>query len=285
MMVIKINEKALDISLENENTLGDVLAGLDQWLSNSGHRISEIIIDGQEMSSSMLEEAFQRDIKTIKSLDINTNVIAELWAASLLNLIEDIKEFEKSEFEEKAKYFEKWQETVTARFISAEMPELFAFCANAFSGSDVTPQTLLSITQEIQREVTDPKNELTNMEPVLNEICTRLTDLPLDIQTGKDARAAQTIQIFSAITEKIFRIFKQLGTQGYLSGDTDEEAALCELMTGFADVLRDLLEAYEKSDSVLVGDLAEYEAAPKIKELYNAILENVNLSEKAQGDE
>ena len=286
-MDIKINDMALDISLENENTLGDVLAGLEQWLSNSGHRISELKIDGQAVTSSMLEEAFKKDVKTIKSIDIYTNVIAELSAASLLNLIEDIKEFEALSFEDKSKYCEKWQETATAQFIFAELPDLYAFCRNVFSNGDVTPQTLLSITEEIQREVNDPKTELVNLEPILNEICVRLTDLPLDIQTGKDARAAQTIQLFSAVTEKIFRIIKQLNTQGYLSPDVQQtdNKSLTELMSYFSNILKELLEAYEKNDSVLVGDLTEYEASPKIKELYKAILENVEIKDRADKGE
>jgi len=286
-MDIKINDMALDISLENENTLGEVLAGLEQWLSNSGHRISELKIDGQAVTSSMLEEAFKKDVKAIKSIDIYTNVIAELSAASLLNLIEDIKEFEALSFEDKSKYCEKWQETATAQFISAELPDLYAFCRNVFNNGDVTPQTLLSITEEIQREVNDPKNELIKLEPILNEICVRLTDLPLDIQTGKDAHAAQTIQLFSAVTEKIFRIIKQLNTQGYLSPDVPQtdDKSLTELMSYFGNILKELLDAYEKNDSVLVGDLTEYEASPKIKELYKAILENVNIKEKADGEE
>jgi len=281
-MEIKINDMALDISLENENTLGEVLAGLEQWLSNSGHRISELKIDGKELSSSMIEEAFKKDIKSVKTLDVYTNVVAELSAASLLNLTEDIKEYEGLNFDEKSKYLEEWRKTVTAQFLSAEIPELYAFCCNVFSGGDVTPQVLNSIVEEIQREVTDPKNEFINLEPVLDEICARLTDLPLDIQTGKDARAAQTMQIFSAVTEKIFRIFRQLNTQGYLSADEADAKEISDSMSNFADILKELLEAYEKNDTVLVGDLTEYEASPKIKELYKAILENVILTEKAQ---
>jgi hypothetical protein len=282
-MEIKINDKALDISLENENTLGEVLAGLEEWLSGSGNRICELKIDGETVTSSMIEEAFKKDVKTVKSLDISTNAIAELCAASLLNLIEDIKEFEGLNFEEKGKYCEKWRQTVTAHFISSEMGDLYSFCCNVFTGGDVTPQTLLAIVEEIQREVNDPKKELIHLEPILNEISVRLADLPLDIQTGKDARAAQTIQLFSAITEKIYRILKQLDTQGYLSREVKGQD-LGELMTNFGNVLKELLDAYEKNDSVLVGDLTEYEASPKIKELYKAILENVHLTEKEKGE-
>jgi len=280
-MEIKINDKILDVTLDNENTLGDVLAGLEQWLINSGHRISEIKIDGQAVKASMLEDAFSREVKTIKCIDVYTNVIAELTAASLLNLLEDIKEYEPLGFEDKAKFFTNWKNSATAQFISAEMPDLFAFCGNTFTNGDVSSETLYSITEEILREVNEPKTELKNVGPVLNEICVRLVDLPLDIQTGKDARAAQTIQLFSAITEKIFRIFKQLEIQGYLAAEkAGKEKPLTQLVTEFKNVLNDLLEAYEKNDSVLVGDITEYEASPKLKELYLAALEYIQQEDK-----
>jgi len=275
-MEIKINGKVLDASLENENTLGEVLASLEEYLSNAGHRISQLNIDGKLVNASMIEEYFNKEIKSINSIEIHTNVIAELTAASLLNLIEDIKEYENLNFEEKSKFFAKWKESATAGFISVEMPDLYVFCGNTFSNGDVSVQTLLSITDEIQREVNEPENEITNIEPILNEICTRLEELPLDIQTGKDARAAQTIQIFSAMAEKIFRVFKQLDIQGYLSKDyASNVKPIPQLITEFGNILGELLDAYEKNDSVLVGDITEYEASPKLKELYKAIIMQV----------
>ncbi|MCL2808860.1 MAG: hypothetical protein FWD24_02205 [Treponema sp.] len=287
-MEIKINDKTLDVSLDNECTVGEVLANLEQWLTDSGHRISEINIDGQSVSASMIEEIFGRDIKTITCIDIHTNVIAELTAASLINLLEDINEYANLNFEEKTNYFDKWKDSATAQFIRAEIPDLYMFCVNTFSIGEVAVHTLISITEEIQREVHDPKKELTDIEPILNEICERLVDLPLDIQTGKDARAAQTIQVFTAVTEKIFRIIKQLDIQGYFlkneSAASQNEKPITQLLTEFGCVLKDLLEAYEKNDSVLVGDLTEYEASPKLKDLYKKVIENIHNQEESQGN-
>jgi molybdopterin converting factor small subunit len=296
-MEIKINNKTLDASLENENTLGDVLAGIEQWLSSQGFRIAELDIDGQSINASMIEEIFNREINTIKCININTNAIAELTAASLMNLIEDIKEYENLNFEEKKEFHNKWKNSATAAFIYAEMPDLYAFCANTFSKGEMDIKTLMSITEEIQREVNKPSEEFANIEVVLNEICERLVDLPLDIQTGKDARAAQTIQLFSAVSEKIIRIFRQLDIQGYLSqgcqsqgctSQKGESKPLNQLITEFGNVIRELFDAYEKNDSVLVGDLTEYEASPKIRELYYAVLKNCKntseLQNKVQGN-
>ncbi|MDR0464859.1 MAG: hypothetical protein LBG94_07085 [Treponema sp.] len=274
-MDIKINDRALDVSLDNENTLGEVLAGLEQWLGNMGHRISSISIDGEQTSASMIESIFSREIDKIQCVDIQTNAIAELMAASLLNLLEDIREFEKIDFKDKQEFFNNWTGSATAQFISAEIFDLYAFCVNTFSNGNMTGETLISVTEEILREVNEPVKELTNLEPILKDTCERLENLPLDIQTGKDARAAQSIQIFSAVTEKIIRLYRQLNMQGYLSTDEQSEELLETQITNFSGVLKELLEAYEKNDSVLVGDLTEYEASPKLKDLFYAILGNV----------
>jgi hypothetical protein len=281
-MEIKINNKKLDAKLDNEKTIGEVLANLEQWLTDSGHRITELNIDGQTINTSMLEEIFEKEIDTISCIEVQTNVIAELTAASLLNLLEDIKEYEGLDHEGKVSFFNNWKESATAHFISAEIPDLYSFCLNTFNKGEVAVQTLISVTEEIQREVNDPKNELISIEPVLNEICQRLVDLPLDIQTGKDSRAAQTIQLFTAVTEKIFRIIKQLDIQGYLEQTTDGKPFI-QLITEFGKVLKELLEAYEKNDSVLVGDLTEYEASPKLKNLFEVIIDTIEKQEEMQG--
>ncbi|MCL2800884.1 MAG: hypothetical protein FWD28_03915 [Treponema sp.] len=274
-MEIKINDKILDAKPENENTVGEVLSSVEQWLESSGHRISELKIDNELVNVSEIGDVFAKNIDSVNLMEIRTLAIGELAAASILNLIEDIKEYEGLDFNGKKAFFETWKTSAAAGFLSAEMPDLFGFCVNTFSNGEIGAQTLLSITEEIQREVIEPVKELSNIEPVLNEICERLIRLPLDIQTGKDALAAQTIQIFSAVTEKIIRIFRQLDIQGYLSLASGSEKPLNQLITEFWNVLKELLEAYEKNDSILVGDITEYEAAPKLKKLYFAILENI----------
>jgi len=274
-MEIRINEHPLDVSLENEKTIGDVLAALDQWLYDSKHILSGLSIDGQKIPASQIEEVFLRDIDSVNCLDIETNSVADITTSSLVTLLDDIKEFENIDFSEKSNFLSNWTESAAGRFINSEMADLYKLCVSAFQG-DVLIQTLRSITEERLNEVNSPVEEFIKTEPVLNEICEKLVDLPLDIQTGKDMKAAQTVQLFTAITEKIFRIFYQLDIQDYFAKDqtADNKNKIISLINEFTDVLKDLLEAYEKNDSVLVGDLAEYEASVKIKELYSVILKN-----------
>jgi hypothetical protein len=278
-MQIRINNQAADITLENEKTAGEVIRNIEQWLASGGHRLSGISIDGQQALPSTLDSFFLKEIENIKTLDLYTSTMSELTAESLLNLMADIKDFQTLNYEEKKNFYQNWKESAQANFICEQMPDLYNFFVNSFSGSDVNTQVVFSMTEERLREVKEPQAEFLKLQPILDEICVRLENLALDIQTGKDARAAQTIQLFTGVSEKIFRILRQLEIQGYLS---DGEKQFSGVIGEFGNLLKELLEAYEKHDTILVGDLAEYEAAPKLKELYSAIINNSNKSVQTQ---
>jgi hypothetical protein len=270
-MEIRINGQTADITIDHEKTVGEILASIDEWLGSSGYYLSGLCVDGNAVDTVSMNEVFLREIEKVKLLEIDTIPLAALVSMSLGYLPDDIDEYEKTSFQDRSKFLDNWKQRSYVQFISGQMPELFSLYVSAFSQEGVSPETLRSITQERQREVTDPAAEGVNLQPVLEEICARLTDLPLDIQTGKDMRAAQTIQIFSGIGEKILRIVRQLDIQGYLPETANDEKPYIQTTEEFGNVLKDLLDAYERHDTVLVGDLAEYEIAPKLMELYEII--------------
>jgi len=285
-MEIKLNDQKLDVNFEHENTLGEVLAGLEQWLDNSGHRLTNFSIDGQNINASMVEEIFPRKIDTIKTLDIFTDLTANLSTTALITLIDDIKNYESANLEEKSGFLNNWKNNSHSQFISSEMADLYSLCVNTFSGYS-SCETLNLITEERLREVQNPSEEFAKIEGLLNDICERLINLPLDIQTGKDRFVSETIQLFSGITEKIFRIFYQIESQGFFAREqktensnfSDKEQIMRQI-TAFGKILKEFLEAYEKNDSVLVGDIAEYETSPKLKELYFTIQQSIKTREK-----
>jgi len=268
-MEIRINGQIADIVLDSEKTVGDILAGFEQWLANSGNRLSGLVLDGETVDTGSMEAAFGRDINSVKTLDIFISSLAELTAQGLAQICRDIEEYESLGFDGKQKYFENWSESPQARFTAEQIPELFALCKKTFSDGDVSPRILLPIIEERLRELDDPAGELAALEPLVSDVCVRLEDLPLDIQTGKDGQAAQTVQIFSSIAEKIFRIFNMLEAEGPA---TDE---ITGYKTEFSTVVKDMMAAYEQHDTVLVGDLAEYELAPRLRTLYDAIVKTL----------
>jgi hypothetical protein len=287
-MEIRINGKKADITLENEKTIGDVMANLETWLASSGHRLSGISIDGKNNDNRPLVEIFSLQIETVKTLELSTTSLADLYAATLLNLLEDIKEFESLKIEDKNNYFDSWKQRAQALFISEQMPDLFNFFVNLFMYGTMGAESVYAITEERLREVREPYPEFSKLKPLLDETCGRLLDLPLDIQTGKDARASQTIQIFSGVSEKILRILRQFDIQGFLSRNasgaetTDSEKQIIQMIENFGNIVKELLEAYERSDTVLVGDLAEYEASPMLKDLYEVIESSIDIKAGTQ---
>jgi hypothetical protein len=99
-----------------------------------------------------------------------------------------------------------------------------------------------------------------------------MEELPLDLQTGRDEQAAETIRLFSGMSEKFFRILAIHKSDG-LSMDTleiDGNAAKA-FMEEFNNALRELSAAYENNDTVLVGDITEYELAPRLVKFYSAL--------------
>ncbi|MCL2184884.1 MAG: hypothetical protein FWB86_03380 [Treponema sp.] len=276
-MNIRINGVTLDVSLEKEKYVSEILTEIEKWLSDSGHVLSGLTVDGKEMNASEIDNVFKKEISTIENLDIHTESISFLTSSCLSVLLEDIKKFESISFEEKSNFFNNWKETSCAKFINEETPDLFSLCENTFLRGEISCQLLVSVTEERIREINEPDTEFSKLESVINEICGKLTDLPLDIQTGKEAQAAQTIQLFTAITEKIMRIYYQLDTQGYFNKEQyeAEKEKIIKRITDFTGILQELYDAYQKNDSVLVGDLAEYEASVRIKEIYSIILSKI----------
>ena len=275
-MKIRINGVDADIQPETEKTVGELLFALDNWLAGSGHRLSGLVIDGQTINAGSMEDCFGRNIDTINTLDVSTNSVLELLAEGLFHVLQDIEAYEAASFEEKSAFAGHWQETPEAHLLAEQSIDLFSYAIETFSGEGVSPPSLRMLVEERLRELREPADEMERTNPLVEEICVRLEELPLDIQTGKDARAAETIGIFSGIAEKVFRVYHILKVEGFPVGEiTVADMPVAAYIAEFDTALRELLAAYEQHDTVLVGDIAEYEMAPRLRGLYVAVLEAI----------
>jgi len=273
-MKIRINGVDADIQPETEKTVGELLAALDTWLTGSGHRLSGLAIDGKTIHADDLEDCFGRAIDTVDTLDISANSVLELLAEGLFHVLQDIEAYEAAGFEEKGSFAGHWQGTPEAHLLAEQSPDLYNWVLKTFSGEGSGPQALRMLIEERLRELQNPADEMEKIKPLVEEICVRLEELPLDIQTGKDARAAETVSAFSGIAEKVFRVYHVLKAEGF----PVEEIRVADMpvaayITEFDTALRELLAAYEQHDTVLVGDIAEYEMAPRLRGFYDAVLD------------
>ena len=273
-MKIMINGVNADIRPESEKTIGEVLCVLEKWLSESGFRLSGLNLDGQAINATMMENCFYRDINTVNTLDIITSSLLQLVAESYLNLIQDIYSYNASDSDEKSAFADDWKESPQACFLSEQSPEIYNLALKTFSSDDSGINMFRDIVLERLKELQDPAAEFQKIESIVNNICLRLEELPLDFQTGKDAAAAETINTFSCISEKIFRIINILGMK-YQGELIINDLPIKSFIKEFDAVLLQMLSAYQQQDTVLAGDIAEYEIAPRLSALYVSVLKSI----------
>ena len=272
-MKIMINGVNADIRPENEKTLGEVLSVLDGWLSGSGYRLSGLNVDGEIISTGSMDEIFNKEIDTIGALDISTSSLPELLAECYLNLIQDIDEYETAGFQDKALFAKSWKDSPQACMLAEQSPDLFDRAVKHFygTGESLEPPLRMLVLERL-RELQDPEGEFSKMEPLIKNTCLNLEEVPLDLQSGKDAKAMEKMGSFSGIAEKVFRIINLLKLAAYPINDiTVNDMPIGTYISEFDSVLREMLGAYERHDFILVGDLAEYEMAPRLRSLYASV--------------
>ena len=114
-----------------------------------------------------------------------------------------------------------------------------------------------------------------NLKQIGNEFSSLiepLKNIPVEMQSGKDSVAKQTIIKLS----DVMNLFCSLLTWSSLFPETfgalkvDNEN-ISEFLSNFSQILNDFKDALENSDSVLIGDLAEYEICPRLESIAKSL--------------
>jgi hypothetical protein len=275
-MDITINGNPADITLEKERTLGELLLGIENWLSGSGHSLSGLQVDGEVIKADSVADAFRWDLEKIETIAIKTSTRSELLAEALAAAKAALKTYGEVVFDEQNRVREHWEKSPSGLFLSEKAPELYNGMVETLQGEGLSPQKMERLIDERLEELENPQEELVTMAETVTGIVKRLEDLPLDIQTGRDQQAAETVSLFSGITEKLYRLIFLLYQRGVLTDAvTVADLSIYAFIEEFTTALKELLAAYEGKDAVLVGDLAEYELAPRLLKLYSTIKNSV----------
>ncbi|MDR1411071.1 MAG: hypothetical protein LBI91_02560 [Spirochaetaceae bacterium] len=273
-MDIYINGKTADITLETEKTVGELLSGVEGWLRGSGCRLNGLEIDGEPVAGADISSVFSRNLESMGAVNIKVCPRSELALDALCKARGFLAACVQGEGPEGIAGL--WRASPAASFLEDENPRLFRDIDAAFGpgGAEraAKAENIIPLVDERIRELINPGEEIGRIESLVAGIAGRLEELPLDIQTGKDGRAAETVGGFSAVAEKLFRLFYLIQAQGQdLSGILVESSPVYDFLGEFSAALKELLAAYEGRDVVLVGDLAEYELAPRLRSFYEAL--------------
>ena len=277
-MDIFINDRPADITLDTEKTLGDVLSGIELWVSSSGSRIMAISLDGQALPGDALSAVFDKDVNEVKKLDITVSAYRDLATEAFGLLLATCEFYRDASFEERPPIVQAWEQSAAAHFLQTDISDVYDSAARTFSGEGLPVTDIITLAEERLREILNPALEISGCEELVKSITERMERLPLDMQTGKDQLAAETMQLFTKACEKLFRIFFVLESEGFsLNSIVVDEITVRAFIEEFNAALTEISAAYANRDTVLVGDLSEYELAPRLLKFYSALK---NFSEK-----
>ena len=124
------------------------------------------------------------------------------------------------------------------------------------------------------KEYTTPLESLKETASELKCSALEIGEVSLLLQTGKDNKAMEYIIRFSELTEKASRLLTHLQDTGDISLEKEkigEDASIIDFFKSLNAKLNELINAFMVKDMVLIGDLLEYEIAPRLEQLVSFI--------------
>jgi hypothetical protein len=274
-MDIYIDGNALDVTLEAEQTVGDLFVSLEKWLSDTGFRFAAFALDGKNIHASDVEKAFSTNLSEVSRIEVKTASVTELYAETLLDAAFFLNKYSTAETQGKEKIATEWKTSGGRSFLLKDHPAFAKKIDDYFSLGTGDGTKLDEEVLERLHEIANPEAALLSMKEDIYDITGRLEVLSLNMQMGKDREATETVYLFSEAAEKLFRIIPLMSA---IANDAEYRSFFEE----FTGVLKEFFVAFQAQDSVLAGDLAEYEVSPRLIELYDRLIEK-NDSASAAG--
>ncbi len=287
-MEIKIDRQTIDFSLEKETTVGEVISGIEQWLSTTGLFISMIKVNREELQLEDRGDWQRTPLERVKEIDVSTetqfeqqyealdtvshyfnafynalknkqyNAARELHEESgpVIDYLSSLLGVQK---EDSATPLSQFQQLIASSGIPDGVikKEENAQQLMQYTGA------LIILIRERMNEIAFPVEELRNLMKLLVKTNEEIKDVSLLLQTGKDREAMDLVVRFTELSQKLLRIIHILDISA-LAVDGRSLQEFYQELNGF---FQELHEAFELDDSVLIGDVFEYEIAPRIEKL------------------
>lgn len=189
-MLLKINGQPVDVTLENEKSVGDVLKSFESEAAKNDATTVAIRLNGKDISAEQFDAAAATPLSDSTEIDLHV--------VSKRDIVDSFK-------------------TIAAEF---------------------------------------------------NRLTEQLNDVPVQLQSGKDKEASETIASLATEvdafchTAALSALFPDLYNALIIDGKN-----LNDFFKEFSPILSDFESAMEVKDTVTVGDLSEYEIGPRLKSI------------------
>lgn len=286
-MEIRINDTVLDFTLENEISLGEVIKQIDLWLERSNMALTSITFDDKELLSLPSPEWQDIPVEKVKTLKLAAKSFHEVLATNMETILEFLSLLQKALenhdiilLDELQDGFSVMTESVIKHLPGNQQTELalaeLSNLINSISWEKAEVNKALHLTEQLAAtfnklltEISNPVKALNSLAMELEQCISEISDVSLLLQTGKDRKAMEAIIRFTELNENLVRIFLNLkkSRRKEIEELIIDGMSLKKFYTELNAVLKELIEAFHAQDSVLIGDLLEYEIAPRLESI------------------
>jgi len=284
---IRINDQSLDFTIENHETLGEVVRDLETWLNGSDMVLYSVKHRDRELLSLPQEQWAAIPHTEVGTLTVTAKHTHELVLANLQTILEFLSLLASSldgegsgELAALIQGFPTMVESVNKHFPNSNpslraLAELFgaATAEEVSCWSEEKRRTAVQLIDVLSRDVAfrlqelqDPEAALAVLSESLKSCIDEISEVSILLQTSKDRQAMDAIIRFSELSQSLVRLLARLvpekGKELKVEGTPLQN--FYEQLNG---ILTELLDAFSANDSVLIGDLMEYEIAPRLEQL------------------
>ncbi|MCR5123845.1 MAG: hypothetical protein K6B43_01450 [Treponema sp.] len=183
-----VNSQKIDITIENEKTIGDILKAFEKEFEANNATTTGISLDGKAVGADEFDAVFEKSLSDFSKLELSIITLAEIKEA-----------------------------------IEAEAKESL-------------------------------------------ELAEKIKDISVAFQSGKDKEAAVLIANLADFINSICTTIKKTAyfPDAFKSLQKENGKSIEDFFAEITPILADLQQAIESNDTVLVGDLAEYEISPRL---------------------
>lgn len=292
-MEVLINEEQVDVTLEEEQTLGEVMEGLRGWLNDSQLFITDVIVDEQDVKLDAPESWAQTRVDDIDRIEIMAMAPWEVKAAGLQVLVryftllrdairsEDGRQLD--EVSGEAEHISRSLPTYAQDLIDPnERTDILHRIVDApeiregtLPGGERATELLGYLDQAVTvlasraREISRPHAEAVATARTIGGLIPEVSEVSVLLQRGEDRRAMDSLVRFTELVGKLLRIMPHMVREKDAPGVSADR--LEQYGAELNATLEELVDAFGTQDSVLIGDIVEYELVPKIEELLDYI--------------
>ncbi len=122
--------------------------------------------------------------------------------------------------------------------------------------------------------VNDIKASFAKLSELFNELASQMEGVPLALQSGKNLEVSESIKKLADSIDQ----FCHIATLASLFPETFTNTSMNGLnfkdfFAEFSPILKDFEDALQNNDTVMLGDLSEYEICPRLKEISKALMQ------------